>query len=71
MSGTQDRMDKVPSFMKLSADQVAQEGIDGMFKNKEIVIPGNLNRFLISVLRFFPTGAIKWIGNKIAGGRYK
>lgn len=71
MSGTQDRMDKVPSFMKLTADQVAQEGIDGMFKNKEIVIPGNLNRFLISVLRFFPTGAIKWIGNKIAGGRYK
>ena len=71
MSGTQDRMDKVPSFMKLSADQVAQEGINGMFKNKEIVIPGNLNRFLISVLRFFPTGAIKWIGNKIAGGRYK
>ena len=71
MSGTQDRMDKVPSFMKLSADQVAQEGIDGMYKNKEIVIPGNLNRFLISVLRFFPTGAIKWIGNKIAGGRYK
>ena len=71
MSGTQDRMDKVPSFMKLSADQVAQEGITGMFKNKEIVIPGNVNRFLISVLRFFPTGAIKWIGNKIAGGRYK
>ena len=71
MSGTQDRMDKVPSFMKLSADQVAQEGITGMFKNKEIVIPGNLNRFLISVLRCFPTGAIKWIGNKIAGGRYK
>ena len=71
MSGTQDRMNKVPSFMKLSADQVAQEGIDGMFKNKEIVIPGNLNRFLISVLRFFPTRAIKWIGNKIAGGRYK
>ena len=71
MSGTQDRMDKVPSFMKLSADQVAQEGIDGMFKNKEIVIPGNLNKFLISVLRLFPTGAIKWIGNKIAGGRYK
>ena len=71
MSGTQDRMDKVPSFMKLSADQVAQEGIDGMFKNKEIVIPGNLNRFLISVLRFFPTGTIKWIGNEIAGGRYK
>ena len=71
MSGTQDRMDKVPSFMKLTADQVAQEGIDGMFKNKEIVIPGNLNRFLIGVLRFFPTGAIKWIGNKIAGGRYK
>ena len=35
MSGTQDRMDKVPSFMKLSADQVAQEELMECLKIKK------------------------------------
>ncbi len=71
MSGTQDRMDKVPSFMKMSADDVAKEGIIGMDKKKEIVITGALNRFLMNLLRFFPRPLIKIIGNSLAGGRYK
>ena len=71
MSGTQDRMDKVPSFMKMSADDVAREGIIGMDKKKEIVITGALNRFLMNLLRFFPRPLIKIIGNALAGGRYK
>ena len=71
MSGTQDRMDKVPAFMKMSADDVAKEGIIGMDKKKEIVITGALNRFLMNLLRFFPRPLIKIIGNALAGGRYK
>ena len=71
MSGTQDRMDKVPSFMKMSSDAVAKEGIIGMDKRKEIVITGGLNRFLMNLLRFFPRPLIKMIGNALAGGRYK
>ena len=70
-SGTQSRMDKVPQFMKLSSDEVAKEGIDAMFKKKEIVVPGMLNKFLITTLRFFPKIVIKWVGNKIEGGRFK
>ena len=57
--------------MKLSSDEVAKEGIDAMFKKKEIVVPGMLNKFLIATLRFFPKIVIKWVGNKIAGGRFK
>ena len=71
VSGTQDRMDKVPKFMKLSADQVAKEGIAGMFKNKEVVIPGAIYRFLVSGLGYLPKSFIRFIGNKIAGGRYE
>ena len=71
MSGTQERMDKVPSFMKMTADDVAKEGIAGMDKNKEIVITGGLNRFLVNTLKFFPTSLITMIGNALAGGRYK
>ena len=37
-SGVQDRMDKVPKYMKMSADDVAKEGINGMLKKKEIII---------------------------------
>jgi len=71
VSGTQERMDKVPKFMKYSAEHVAKEGIDGMFKNKEIVISGGIYRFLVSVLRYLPKSFIRFIGNKIAGGRYE
>ena len=71
MSGTQERMDKVPSFMKMTADQVAKEGIAGMDKKKEIVITGGLNRFLVGTLKFFPRSLITIIGNALAGGRYK
>ena len=71
VSGTQERMDKVPKFMKYSAEHVAKEGIDGMFKNKEIVISGGIYRFLVSALRYLPKSFIRFIGNKIAGGRYE
>ena len=71
MSGTQDRMDKVPSFMKMSADDVATEGIIGMDTKKEIVITGAVNRFLMILIHFFPRPLIKIIGNALAGGRYK
>ncbi len=71
VSGTQDRMDKVPQFMKYSAEHVAKEGIDGMFKNKEIVISGGIYRFLVSGLSYLPKSFIRFIGNKIAGGRYE
>ena len=71
VSGTQKQMDKVPSFMKMSADDVAEAGINGLFKNKQIVIPGLVYKFLVNTLRFLPNGLVKFIGNKIAGGRYE
>ncbi len=70
-SGTQDRMDKVPSYMKMSADDVAREGLKGMKNKKEIVIPGALNSFLVNTLRLLPRSLIRIIGNALAGGRYK
>tara|TARA_A100001388_G_scaffold273948_1_gene256709 strand:+ start:413 stop:1204 length:792 start_codon:yes stop_codon:yes gene_type:complete len=70
-SGVQERMDKVPNFMKMSAEDVAKEGIKGMFKKKEIIITGGVNKFLVGTLKWFPKSLIKMIGNRIAGGRYK
>ena len=41
-----------------------------MFKNKEIVISGGIYRFLVIGLSYLPK-FIRFIGNKIAGGRYE
>ncbi len=71
VSGTQDRMNKVPSFFKMSSDFVAEEGVKGMLKNKELVIPGKHYWFLVNILKFFPLSIIKFIGNKISGDRFK
>ena len=71
VSGVQERMDKVPGYMKMSADDVAKESINGMLKRKEIIITGGLNRFLVGTLKWFPRSLIKLIGNALAGGRYK
>jgi short-subunit dehydrogenase len=71
VSGTQDRMNKVPSFFKMTSDFVAEEGVKGMLKNKELVIPGKHYWFLVNILKFFPLSIIKFIGNKISGDRFK
>lgn len=71
VSGVQDRMDKVPSYMKMSADDVAKESINGMFKKREVIITGRLNRFLVGTLKWFPKSLVRLIGNALAGGRYK
>ena len=57
--------------MKMSSDDVAIESINGMFKKREVVITGRLNRFLVGTLKWLPKSLVKFIGNKLAGGRYK
>tara|TARA_E500000081_G_scaffold38852_1_gene42377 strand:- start:1464 stop:2279 length:816 start_codon:yes stop_codon:yes gene_type:complete len=71
VSGTQEQMDKVPSFMKMSADAVAEAGINGLLNKKEIVIPGTIYKVLVFILGLMPHSVIKFIGNKLAGGRFE
>ena len=40
VSGGEDRMTRVPSFMWLKADKVAEAGLDGVAKGQCLVIPG-------------------------------
>ena len=37
-----------------------------MFKKKEIIITGGVNKFLVGTLKWFPKSLIKMIGNRIS-----
>lgn len=41
-----------------SVEQVAREGVDGLFQGKTVIIPGLLNRFLVFTIRLSPRAAV-------------
>jgi len=52
-SGVQDEMDRVPSFMKLSAKRVASEGVEATLSGKPLCIPSKTYRTLVFILKIF------------------
>ena len=50
----QDALDSLPSFMWLSAAEVARAGIDGLDRGRLVVIPGVANRAGASLARLAP-----------------
>lgn len=68
-SGTQDQMDKVPAFMKLTAERVAKEGLDAMFAGKRLSIPSKRYKVLVFLMTHFPF-LINIFSNSLTGGRY-
>jgi short-subunit dehydrogenase len=40
----------------LSAEEVARIAINGMFKNKIVIIPGFLNKVLLVITKIIPSG---------------
>lgn len=47
--------DKMPGFVWQSADEVARAGLDGLEKNKALVVPGMLNKVTASAVGVLPT----------------
>jgi short-subunit dehydrogenase len=47
----------VSQFMS-PVEEVAREGIKGLFEKRTVIVPGLLNRFLISTLRLAPRAAV-------------
>ena len=69
-SGVQNEMDRVPSFMKFSAERVAKEGVDAMFAGKPICVPTMTYRTLVFMLKYLPASILSLLGGKLAPGRY-
>ena len=69
-SGTQTHMDNVPSFMKLDAKVVAEEGLDAMFKGKRLSIPSIRYKVIVFLMKY-ATPVLNLFSNQLSGGRYK
>jgi len=69
-SGVQDEMDRVPSFLKFSAERIAKEGVEAMFAGKPICVPTMTYKILVFMLKNFPASILSLFGRKLAPGRY-
>ena len=70
-SGTQAQMDKVPSFMKLNAQDVAEEAVNDTLAGKAISIPSKRYKLIIFLLKCLPRPIMSFASNYLTGGRYQ
>jgi short-subunit dehydrogenase len=54
VSGTRDAMNRMPGYLWLSAERVAQAGYRAVMKNEPICIPGAQYKFITTVARLLP-----------------
>jgi short-subunit dehydrogenase len=63
-------MDRVPSFMKLSAKRVASEGVEATLAGKPLSIPSKTYKILVFILKYVPESILSLLGKGLAPGRY-
>lgn len=56
VNGTRARMQRLPRFLWLSADRVAEEGYTALMKNEVVCVPGGIYRALSGAVRLMPRG---------------
>ena len=70
-SGVQNEMDSVPSFLKKSAKRIAKEGVEGMLKNKKVVVPTITWRFIVCLLKIVPKKVFDILSSILVPARYE
>ena len=54
VTGTREKMNKLPDYMWLSAEEVVQQGIDAVERGDAVHVTGRLNRFIKAVFELVP-----------------
>ena len=54
VTGTRGKMDKLPGFMWLSADDVVRQGIEAVERGDAVYIPGRVNRAIKTFIQLMP-----------------
>ena len=70
VTGTRDRMNKMPALLWLKADDVAREGYDAVMKGRSVVVNGAIYRFLVWLTGAVPRSLARWVSGS-AGRRYR
>jgi len=70
VTGTRDRMNKMPGFLWLKADDVAREGYQAVMNGRPVVVNGAIYRVLVWLTGAMPGGVVRAV-SRMAGGRYR
>lgn len=68
--GTRDRMNQMPRFVWLTADEVASQGYEAVMNGVPVVVNGRLYQFLVWITGVLPRGLVRRV-SRMAGGRYR
>jgi uncharacterized protein len=70
VTGTRDRMNKMPGFLWLKAEDVAREGYAAVMKGRAVVVNGRIYGFLVWLNGAMPRSISNWVSG-LAGRRYR
>lgn len=68
--GTRDKMNGVPGFLWLKADDVALEGYRAVMNGQSVVVNGRVYQFLVWLNGALPRSLSRWVSS-LAGRRYR
>ncbi|MDE2248757.1 MAG: SDR family oxidoreductase [Pseudomonadota bacterium] len=58
---TRDKMNTLPAFMWLTAEQVVRQGIAAVERGDAVYVPGRVNRFIKSLVQLIPDRLALWL----------
>ncbi|MDH4064026.1 MAG: SDR family oxidoreductase [Acidobacteriota bacterium] len=70
VTGTRDKVSRLPGFMWMDARTVAEEGYAAVMHGRPVYINGRVNRTLARLARVFPQGIVRRLVGA-TGGRYR
>ena len=70
VTGTRDKMNKVPGLLWLNANEVAREGYDAVMRGDPVVVNGRIYRLLVWLNGALPRSMARWVSG-LAGRRYR
>ena len=70
VTGTRDKVSRMPKFMWSDADEVARASYDAVMAGVPVFVPGRLNRAIATLARVLP-GSLVMVAMKGTAGRYR
>ncbi len=70
VTGTRDKMNKVPGMLWLAAKDVAREGYDAVMRGDPVIVNGRIYRLLVWLNGALPRSLARWVSG-MAGRRYR
>jgi short-subunit dehydrogenase len=70
VTGTRDKMKRMPAWMWMDAPAVARQGFDAVMAGEHICITGGVNRTIAALCRLLPQPLVSYIGRR-AGRTYR